>query len=154
MFDSILEHVVYATNGGRIRSAITLFPPRRQGQKDFRIWNSQLISYACYRNSDGSIMGDAANIDFTEVIEIKWGVKFDDDGIKIKWRVGLFIALPFVGLEKRKKDPVRYSSHGFTSKWSSARSVWLSGRRSSTNPLGSPNVNLFSIYRLATFYGT
>ncbi|GAA6085147.1 nitric oxide synthase 2b, inducible [Tachysurus ichikawai] len=32
-----------------IRSAITMFPQRTDGQHDFRIWNSQLIKYAGYQ---------------------------------------------------------------------------------------------------------
>ena len=49
------------------RSAITIFPPRKPGQGDFRVWNPQLISYAGYRNEDGTIKGDAINVEFTEV---------------------------------------------------------------------------------------
>ena len=66
MFDCIIEHIIYATNQGRLRSTITVFPPRADGQHDFRIWNSQLISYAGYRNIDGTVKGDPANVDFTE----------------------------------------------------------------------------------------
>ena len=66
MFDSIVEHIKYATNQGRLRSVITVFPPRTDGQLDFRIWNSHLISYAGYRNPDGTIEGDPANVQFTE----------------------------------------------------------------------------------------
>ena len=49
------------------RSAITVFPPRSDGRHDFRVWNSQLISYAGYKNADGSVTGDPINIEFTEV---------------------------------------------------------------------------------------
>lgn len=34
---------------------------------DYRIWNHQLISYAGYRMNDGQIIGDPANVEFTEV---------------------------------------------------------------------------------------
>lgn len=37
------------------------------GRGDFRIWNSQLIRYAGYRQPDGSVLGDPANVDITEV---------------------------------------------------------------------------------------
>lgn len=67
MFHSIIEHINYATNQGRLRSVITVFPPRTDGQSDFRVWNSQLISYAGYRNPDGTIKGDPSNVQFTEV---------------------------------------------------------------------------------------
>lgn len=49
------------------RSAITIFPPRAPGRGDFRIWNPQLIRYAGYRQPDGSVRGDPANVDITEV---------------------------------------------------------------------------------------
>ena len=34
---------------------------------DFRVWNAQLIRYAGYKQNDGSILGDPANVEFTEV---------------------------------------------------------------------------------------
>lgn len=49
------------------RSAITVFPQRTDGQHDFRVWNSQLIRYAGYKMTDGTIIGDPASVDFTEV---------------------------------------------------------------------------------------
>jgi nitric oxide synthase oxygenase domain/subunit len=33
----------------------------------FRIWNSQFISYAGFKQIDGTILGDAGQIEFTEV---------------------------------------------------------------------------------------
>lgn len=49
------------------RSAITIFPQRTDGKHDFRVWNSQLIRYAGYKQPDGKILGDPANVEFTEV---------------------------------------------------------------------------------------
>lgn len=51
------------------RSAITIFPPRTDGKHDFRVWNNQLIRYAGYKQPDGQILGDPANVEFTEVKE-------------------------------------------------------------------------------------
>lgn len=51
------------------RSAITIFPQRTDGKHDFRVWNGQLIRYAGYKQPDGSILGDPANVEFTEVYE-------------------------------------------------------------------------------------
>ncbi|XP_030892752.1 nitric oxide synthase, brain, partial [Leptonychotes weddellii] len=48
-------------------SAITIFPQRTDGKHDFRVWNSQLIRYAGYKQPDGTILGDPANVEFTEV---------------------------------------------------------------------------------------
>ena len=50
-----------------LRSAITIFPQRSDGKHDFRIWNPQLISYAGYLNSDGSVTGDPLNTEITDV---------------------------------------------------------------------------------------
>ena len=49
------------------RSAITIFPQRIDSKHDFRVWNAQLIRYAGYKQPDGSILGDPANVEFTEV---------------------------------------------------------------------------------------
>ena len=49
------------------RSAITIFPQRRGPGRDFRVWNSQYVRYAGYKNEDGSILGDPASVEFTEV---------------------------------------------------------------------------------------
>ena len=49
------------------RSAITIFPPRTDGLHDFRIWSPSLICYAGYKQTDGTIIGDPATVEFTEV---------------------------------------------------------------------------------------
>ncbi|XP_050798408.1 nitric oxide synthase, endothelial isoform X3 [Gopherus flavomarginatus] len=67
MFGFLCTHLQYATNRGNLRSAITIFPQRMPGRGDFRIWNSQLIRYAGYRQPDGSVLGDPANVDITEL---------------------------------------------------------------------------------------
>ncbi|XP_015684786.1 nitric oxide synthase, inducible-like [Protobothrops mucrosquamatus] len=68
MFEHLCRHLEYATNGGNIRSTITVFPHRTDGKHDFRIWNNQLIRYAGYQMPDGSIVGDPANVEFTQNI--------------------------------------------------------------------------------------
>ncbi|KAB0395991.1 hypothetical protein E2I00_013399 [Balaenoptera physalus] len=40
---------------------------RTPGRGDFRIWNSQLVRYAGYRQQDGSVRGDPANVEITEL---------------------------------------------------------------------------------------
>ncbi|NIG61065.1 endothelial nitric oxide synthase [Pontoporia blainvillei] len=67
MFTYICNHVKYATNRGNLRSAITVFPQRTPGRGEFRIWNSQLVRYAGYRQQDGSVRGDPANVEITEL---------------------------------------------------------------------------------------
>lgn len=55
------------------RSAITIFPQRTDSRHDFRVWNPQLVSYAGYRQPDGSIIGDPVNIEFTEIcVRLGW----------------------------------------------------------------------------------
>ncbi|GFV30175.1 nitric oxide synthase, inducible [Trichonephila clavipes] len=81
MFEGICKHLEYATNGGNIRSTITLFPPRIEGREDFRVWNPQLINFAGYLQPDGSILGDPGRLQFTRVCQrLGWrgkGGKFD-----------------------------------------------------------------------------
>ncbi|XP_066492723.1 nitric oxide synthase, inducible [Tiliqua scincoides] len=76
MFEHICRHLEYSTNGGNIRSAITVFPQRTDGKHDFRIWNSQLLRYAGYQMPDGSVVGDPANVEFTQLcIQLGWKPK-------------------------------------------------------------------------------
>ncbi|KYN45005.1 Nitric oxide synthase, salivary gland [Trachymyrmex septentrionalis] len=73
MFEALCNHIKYSTNKGNIRSAITIFPQRTDGKHDYRVWNNQLINYAGYKNSDGTILGDPANVEFTEVcMKLGW----------------------------------------------------------------------------------
>ncbi|KAM4615802.1 nitric oxide synthase 1 [Polymixia lowei] len=67
MYNYICNHIKYATNKGNLRSAITIFPQKTDGKHDFRVWNSQLIRYAGYKQPDGQILGDPANVEFTEI---------------------------------------------------------------------------------------
>ncbi|MFF2179236.1 nitric oxide synthase oxygenase [Lysinibacillus sp. NPDC058147] len=63
IFNALLEHIQYATNGGKIRPTITIFAPGR-----VRVWNHQLIRYAGYETEWG-IVGDPHSIEFTKVCE-------------------------------------------------------------------------------------
>ncbi|XP_043910586.1 nitric oxide synthase, inducible [Protopterus annectens] len=94
MFEHILTHIRYATNGGNLRSAITVFPQRTDGKHDFRLWNSQLIRYAGYQMEDGTILGDPANVELTELcICLGWKPKY-----------GRFDVLPLI-LQANGQDP-------------------------------------------------
>uniref|UniRef100_A0A8D8YWA0 Nitric oxide synthase n=2 Tax=Cacopsylla melanoneura TaxID=428564 RepID=A0A8D8YWA0_9HEMI len=81
MFEAICNHIKYATNKGNIRSAITVFKQRTDDKHDFRVWNNQLIAYAGYKGPDGTITGDPAYVEFTEVcMKLGWkgkGTQFD-----------------------------------------------------------------------------
>nr|ADT78701.1 inducible nitric oxide synthase [Ctenopharyngodon idella] len=94
MFQMLCSHIEYATNGGNLRSAITVFPQRTDVQHDFRVWNSQLVRYAGYKMADGTVIGDPASVDFTEMcIQLGWTPKY-----------GLFDVLPLV-LQANGEDP-------------------------------------------------
>lgn len=81
IFEAIVEHLQLATNGGNIQSTISIFAPDQPGQAGIRIWNSQLIRYAGYCNADGTIIGDPAQIELTEICRhLGWqgqGTRFD-----------------------------------------------------------------------------
>jgi nitric-oxide synthase len=65
IFKDLLEHLDYATNGGKIRSTISVYPPFSEESSGIRIWNKQLIRYAGYDLPDGGILGDPDSVEFT-----------------------------------------------------------------------------------------
>lgn len=78
VFAAIVEHIRWATNGGDLRPAITVFRP---DGPEIRLLNPQLILYAGYRQPDGSVRGDPKNVEFTEFVQaLGWegpGTRFD-----------------------------------------------------------------------------
>ena len=73
VFEACLKHLEFATNGGRIRSAVTVFRAADAAGHGIRIWNRQLIRYAGYRNADGSVLGDPEQLAFTvKLAELGW----------------------------------------------------------------------------------
>jgi nitric-oxide synthase, bacterial len=68
VFEACVEHLRLATNGGRIRSMITVFGPQPPDQPGIRIWNPQLIRYAGYRQPDGTTLGDPAQVQLTDYL--------------------------------------------------------------------------------------
>lgn len=63
IFNALVEHIRFATNGGKIRPTITIFEHSR-----VRIWNDQLIRYAGYEEN-GKIIGDSSSIQVTKQCE-------------------------------------------------------------------------------------
>jgi len=82
VFDALFEHIDFATNGGNIRSTITVFSVN----KGIRIWNPQLLGFAGYLQEDDSVIGDSKNVEFTQkCIDLGW-----------KAKMGQFDILPLV----------------------------------------------------------
>lgn len=82
LFQALLDHLRFATNHGKIRSTMTVFAPAQPGREGIQIWNPQLIRYAGYRQPDGSIIGDPAQVDLTDALRhLGWrggpGTPFD-----------------------------------------------------------------------------
>jgi nitric-oxide synthase len=69
IFEALIEHLRFATNGGKIRSTITVFAPQAPDRPGIRIWNPQLIRYAGYCQPDGSIIGDPLHVGLTAFIQ-------------------------------------------------------------------------------------
>lgn len=64
----LTEHLRFATNGGRIRSTITVFRQDGLSGAHVRIANDQLIRYAGYRRRDGPVLGDPRYLGFTAMV--------------------------------------------------------------------------------------
>ncbi|KAJ3335594.1 Nitric oxide synthase, inducible [Gonapodya sp. JEL0774] len=100
MIKACHRHLDEATNGGNIKSTITIFPQRKAGMRGPRIWNPQLLRYAGYSMADAAkygltvaqkglesarhlirpegdafsdFIGDPAHVEFTRVcLEMGW----------------------------------------------------------------------------------
>ncbi|WP_027963308.1 nitric oxide synthase oxygenase [Halalkalibacillus halophilus] len=75
IFKRIKEHLEFATNDGKIKSTVSVFPPK-SNDLEIRILNHQLIRYAGYETNDG-IIGDSDSISFTKkCMELGWSPKY------------------------------------------------------------------------------
>ncbi|MGA0176447.1 MAG: nitric oxide synthase oxygenase [Chthoniobacterales bacterium] len=73
IFDACVAHLRRSTNGGKIRPLITVFAPADGRGLGPLIHNYQLIRYAGYREADGSVLGDPAEVAFTSrLINAGW----------------------------------------------------------------------------------
>jgi nitric-oxide synthase len=70
-----------STQRGAIRPVISIFAPAEPGKPFARVWNDQLIRYAGYRATDGTITGDPSQRQFTAAMQdMGWrgkGTPFD-----------------------------------------------------------------------------
>jgi len=69
VFDACVDHLRAATNGGKLRSLVTVFAPGDPASPQVRIWNPQLVRYAGWRHADGAVLGDPAQVELTAVLE-------------------------------------------------------------------------------------
>lgn len=101
LFVRLCEHLKFATNGGAIRSAITIFPPSSPSnysksteiryEAPLTILNHQLFRYAGYVQPDGSILGDPMNVELTQLcLRLGWEPSYYER------RDGRFDLLPLV----------------------------------------------------------
>lgn len=73
VFEGLLEHLRKATNGGRVRSHVSVFPAKTPEEPGPRIRNYELVRYAGHRLKNGLIMGDPMEAAFTEeVVGLGW----------------------------------------------------------------------------------
>lgn len=87
VFAALVQQLREAFDGGRVRLLMTVFAPREPGREGIRIWNSQLVRYAGYRQADGSVLGDPETADLTErFTAMGWG----------RGKPGRFDVLPIV----------------------------------------------------------
>jgi nitric-oxide synthase len=63
-----VEHLKMATNGGKIRPILTVFPAERPTGGP-RVWNYELLRYAGYRGTDSKVLGDPAEVNFTALCQ-------------------------------------------------------------------------------------
>lgn len=68
VYQTLVHHINYATNDGKIRPSITIFKPYRNKNDQIRIYNHQLLRYAGYETEYG-VIGDADSLIFTKVCE-------------------------------------------------------------------------------------
>lgn len=86
----LLQHIKYATNNGKIKSTITIFPAIKEAEiPKVKIWSQQLIRYAGYEDNNGLKIGDPASIPLTKIAQsLDWkgnGDHFDILPIIYQW---------------------------------------------------------------------
>lgn len=123
VFRALLRHIDYATNGGEIRPALTLFKPAAANREPIRIWNHQLIRYAGYETPDG-IVGDPASVAFTrQCLKLGWrgrGTPFDvlPIVIQLEGKEPRWFPLPESAvLEVKLSHPEKDLFRGFDARW-------------------------------------
>ena len=65
VFADAMAHLKSATQGGKIRSTLSVYATPEEGDLGFRILNKQLIRFAGYTLPNGEILGDPDSASFT-----------------------------------------------------------------------------------------
>jgi nitric-oxide synthase len=65
VFADALAHLKLATQGGKIRSTLSVYATADEGGQGIRILNKQLVRFAGYTLPNGEILGDPDSISFT-----------------------------------------------------------------------------------------
>jgi nitric-oxide synthase, bacterial len=108
-----VAHLREATNGGRVRSVITVFAPDAPRQLSPRILNDQALRYAGYRHPDG-ILGDPHNEELTgTAVSLGWqpgSSRFDLLPIVVRDGAGGLHAYP-VPPDAVLEVPIRHPDH-------------------------------------------
>ncbi|KAK9867318.1 hypothetical protein WJX84_004437 [Apatococcus fuscideae] len=70
-----LDMLEMAATSGATKTFLTAFDPEHSltGEGGARVWNTQLLRYAGYRQNDMSISGDPSELQFTELCQRKFG---------------------------------------------------------------------------------
>lgn len=73
VFLDALAHLKSATQGGKIRSTLSVYATADEGDSGFRILNKQLVRFAGYTLPNGEILGDPDAVAFTSYcISLGW----------------------------------------------------------------------------------
>lgn len=73
VFADAISHLKSATQGGKIRSTISVYATADEGNPGFRILNKQLVRFAGYALPNGEILGDPDSLSFTSYcISLGW----------------------------------------------------------------------------------
>lgn len=122
VYEALLHHIKFATNGGKILPTITLFKQHRNANDHVKIHNHQLIRYAGYETEYGDV-GDPHSIKFTKTCEkLGWrGSKTNYDILPLVYSVdGKEPVCKTIPEELVMEVPIKHSEYDFESlqaKW-------------------------------------
>ncbi|KAK9824802.1 hypothetical protein WJX74_009932 [Apatococcus lobatus] len=104
MHTACLDMLELASTSGATETFLTAFKPQHPltGDGGPRVWNSQLLRYAGYRQDDMSVLGDPSELQFTELCQRKFGWRPPGN------KQGRFTILPLVLQADPQSAPQMY----------------------------------------------